>query len=240
MPNIINDPSIRGVSFDQLLKNRGIKFTHRRAVPCPNIQTVGTNAHNPNCKQCDGNGILYYCPKEITGTFTSNSLEKNFEQQGLWEVGTAMVTMPAEYDDGTQADFQTYDQLIIDGFTVRIFELDDYVTRTDNSHQMRYPIENIDFIASVPDNCTTTTYTAGTDFNIVSGNIEWIAGKEPTVGTVLTVSYFAKPVYVVLQQMRELRVTQELQSDGSKIARRLPQQLLVKRDFLANLPETTA
>ena len=88
-------------------------------------------------------------------------------------------------------------------------------------------------------------YTAGVDFNIVDGEIEWISGQEPPYdsinerGTVLTISYFCNPVYSVLQSMRELRVTQEY-VDGQKVARRLPQEVLVKRDFLVNPAEKLA
>ena len=47
----------------------------------------------------------------------------------------------------------------------------------------------------------------------------------------LSITYAANPVYNVLQTLHELRVTQEL-VNGEKVAKRLPQQVLVKRDFL--------
>jgi hypothetical protein len=40
--------------------------------------------------------------------------------------------------------------------------------------------------------------------------------------------------------MRELRVTQQMQPDGTKIARRMPQEILVRRDFLVNPAEKLA
>lgn len=243
MPLVIQDPSIRAASFDQLLENRGIRFIHRRAAPCPNIQALDDNSHDPLCPICDGNGMLYYCEKEIWGAFLSNSLQKNFEQQGMWEVGTAVVTLPTEYPDGTQAEFQTYDQLVIEDFTVRMWELKEYEPRTNNQQRLRYPIVNSDFFAYAQ-NDTLVELVEGTDFNVVDGNIEWVNplsyDSVNERGEVFVANYFANPTYVVLQHMRELRITQELQPDGNKISKRLPQQILVKRDFLANLPETEA
>jgi hypothetical protein len=247
MPNLILDPSIRGASFEQLLENRGIRFTHKRAVPCPNLRSLDDNTHDPNCPFCDNSGILRYGDRDITGVFQGNSLEKLFEQQGIWEIGSAIVTLPDTYDDGSEADFNTFDQLIIQDFEVRLWETKEFEPRTGNKQKLRYLISDsgIDHLSSIEAG-VLREYTVGTDFNIVGGEIEWISGKEPgfdsvaDLGSVFTVAYYAKPVYNVLQHMRELRVTQEHQSDGTKIARRLPQEILVRRDFLVNPTEKLA
>lgn len=242
MPINIPDFSLKGESFDQLLKNRGIRFIHHKATTCPNMTTVADNSHNPNCQICDGQGMFYYEDKEIYGVFYSNSIEKNFEMQGIWEVGTAIVTLPTEYADGTQAEFNSLDQLSILDFTVRMWQLKEYKNTPNRQQQLRYPIHNIDHMSSAKDD-TIILYKQGIDFNIVDGNIEWVVGKEPKMNDVglppvLSIQYFANPVYTVLQHMRELRVSQQLVS-GQKVAKRLPQQILVKRDYLYNAPERT-
>ena len=239
-PLHIPDVSLKGAAFDQLIKNRGIRFLHRRAAPCPNINNVEDGGHNPLCPICDSNGLLYYAETEIWGLFYSNSLEKNFEQQGMWEIGTAVVTLPTEYSDGSQAEFNTYDQLVIPDFTVRVWELIEYEPTSNRQQQMRYPIVNTDYVGGAV-NDILIEFVEGTDFNIVGGNIEWVAGKQPVYdsstgrGDVIVVNYFCNPVYNVLQQMRELRISQEME-DGAKISKRLPQQVLVRRDFLSNPP----
>jgi hypothetical protein len=184
--------------------------------------------------------LLYYAETEIWGLFYSNSLEKNFEYQGLWEIGTAVVTLPTEYEDGSQAEFNTYDQLVVPDFTVRVWELIEYKPTSNRQQQLRYPVVNTDFVGGAV-NDTLIEYTEGTDFNVVGGKIEWVAGKEPAYdastgrGDVVVINYFCNPVYNVLHQLRELRISQELAS-GQKVAKRLPQQVLVRRDFLANPP----
>jgi hypothetical protein len=64
----------------------------------------------------------------------------------------------------------------------------------------------------------------------VDGNIQWISGFTPPENEVLVFHYYAHPVYNVLQHMRELRISQQWIS-GKKIAKRLPQQVMVRRDY---------
>ena len=47
MPLAIPDVSIRGESWDQLAENRGIRFIHRVAAPCPNMKSLVDNNHAP-------------------------------------------------------------------------------------------------------------------------------------------------------------------------------------------------
>lgn len=245
-PSTIPDPSIYAQGFDQLLNNRGIRFNHWRAVPCPNMVSLDDNSHNPNCTHCDGSGLLYYRSKEIVGVLVSNSVEKQFEYNGVWEAGTCVITFPAEYEDGEQADFSLYDKLEVTDYTVRLWEKKQYEQRVGGVQQLRYPIHNVEYLATVTDS-TVKEYQQGVDFDITAdGKIQWISGKEPVydpvteLGQVFTVSYFANPVYIVLQPMRELRVTQQMMVDGTKVARRLPQQIVAKRDYFVNNPEKLA
>lgn len=242
MPLYLPDPSIKGVSFDQLLNQRGIRFIHHKAIPCMNIESTNFQAHVPDCPFCDDSGIIYYQSVECWGVFQGNSIEKTFEAHGVWEVGTAVVTLPTEYPDGTQADFNTYDKLEIPDFTVRLWELKGYEPRPGGLQELRYPIQKVEYASSITDG-VQKFYMPGVDFNVTAeGMIEWIPGKEPFYnsqlerGEVIGWTYFAHPVYIVLQSLRELRITQEL-VNGVKTARRLPQQILVKRDFIVGSGE---
>lgn len=242
MPMWIHDPSIKGVSFDQLLSQRGIRMIHYKAIPCMNVESTTFQAHQPDCPFCDDSGLIYYEAKEIWGTFSGNSIEKTFEAHGVWEVGTAVVTMPTEYPDGTQADFNTYDKLEIPDFTVRLWELKGYEPRPGNVQTLRYPVESIEFASSITDG-VQKFYYKDVDFTVNSdGDIVWISGREPYYdtekerGEVVGWAYYAKPVYIILQSLRELRITQEL-VNGVKTAKRLPQQILVRRDFMVGSGE---
>jgi hypothetical protein len=243
MPPLLPDPSVLGVSFDQLLSNRGIRMLHAKAAPCPNIQTVDDNAHQPNCPFCDNNGFLHYDEREIWATFGGNSIQKTFEAHGVWEIGMATVTAPTEYPNGDEADFNTYDRLRIPDFTVRMWELKEYEPRPGNIQELRYPVQKVDYATAII-NGEQVFFKQGEDFNISdTGQIVWIEGEQPFYdygtahGVPITWVFYAEPVYYVVQTLRELRITQELKQ-GEKVARRLPQSILVKRDFLPGKAET--
>lgn len=239
MPSIIPDPSLYGDGFNQLINNRGIRFIHKKAVNCPNLQSLSDNSHFPGCPVCDGSGIYYFQEKEIFGAWAQNTLEKIFEVQGVWEVGTAVVSFPTDYSDGTQADFDTFDKLVCPDFEVRLRDLFEYEPRSNSRQRMRYPINTIEHLSKVVNN-TLVLLVEGVDYNVVDGDLEWIAGREPAyneeaeTGEVISISYMTNPVFNILNVLHELRATQEMGDDGIKRARRLQQQVLVKRDFLIN------
>ncbi len=242
MPIFIPDPSIKGISFDQLVQNRGIRVIHKKAIVCPNIRSTENNAHEADCAFCDDSGIIYYDQKEIYGVFSGNSIEKTFEAHGVWEIGTAVMTMPTEYSDGGQADFNTFDQLVVPDFEVRLYELKEYEPRPGNVQNLRYPVRKVEYASSIVNN-VQVFYVPGVDFDVsADGEIAWIDGKHPKVnpatqqGPVIAWAYFANPVYVVVQSLRELRITQEMVG-GQKVARRLLQQILVRRDFMVGSGE---
>lgn len=245
MPMYLPDPSIKGLNFDQLLNQRGIRFIHSKAVPCPNILTVDNNAHQPDCEFCDDSGVLYYGETEMWGVFSGNSIEKTFEAHGVWEVGTAVCTFPTEDALGNQIDFNTYDRLVIPDFTVRMWEMKEYEPRAGGTQDLRYPIQKVEFASSIR-NGVQKFFVQDTDFTIDNeGQIVWVPGKEPYYdestghGEVIIWSFYAHPVYIVVQSLRELRITQEL-INGQKVARRLPQQVLIRRDFMVGPGEKLA
>jgi hypothetical protein len=236
MPGLIPDISIRGESWDQLVQNRGIRFIHKMAAPCPNMRRLNDNNHEPECPFCDGSQILYIQEKEIVGTFSNNSLEKLFEVQGVWEIGTAVISFPTEYGDGEQADFNVFDKLVCPDFQIRLTDLKEYEPNASGQTSLKYPIIRVSDMSSVV-NGVLKKYVQGVDFIIVNGNIKWESGRAPNyntieeIGEVLSITYSANPVYNVLQNMHEIRATQQM-VNGQKIAKRLPQHVLVKRDFL--------
>jgi len=247
MPTYNPDFSINPGNFMQLLNQRGIRMIHEKAVPCPNMLTLDSNAHEPNCPFCDNNGFIHYGKNEIFGVFTGNSIQKTFEAHGVWEIGTATVTLPALYTDGNLAEFAAFDRLVLPDFTVRLWELKEYEPRPGLEQKLRYPVRKVEYASSISrDGQREKKYLQGVDFNINSiGDIVWIPGRQPHFdshtghGEVITWSFYAAPVYLVVQLLRELRVTQAM-IDGVKRPSNLPQQVLVRRDFLPTAPETIA
>lgn len=239
MPLNIPDSSMNEASFEQLLANRGIRFLHKKATPCPNMKTLNSGQHDPNCRICDHDNFIYYKSKEFWGTFIGNTIQKIFEYQGVWDIGATMLTVPTMYPDGDEADFNTMDKLVMLDFEIRLWELFEWKDPEDSKVFLRYPVTGVEFMCMALDSENIATFEDGVDFDIVDGalvfrrtgesKLSW--NSELRVGSVVSVSYFANPVYIVLHPLRELRVTQEL-VNGQKVTKRYPQQLVIKRDFM--------
>ena len=239
-PNVMPQPTIKSKTLNEIIENRGVRFIHSKAYPCSNMKTLEDNNHDVLCPHCDGGGILYYEPKEIFGLFSSNSVERQYERQGAYELGTVMVTVPTEYPDGTEADFSSFDRMELIDFSVRLWELKEY-RPTDNGQQFRYPILKTSRVETVTASARRE-FIEGQDFNILNGKMVWVANRSPNFdpatdnGQVYSVNYYCKPIYIVVNPLRELRITQELEN-GQRTVKRLPQQLVLRRDFYVNGPE---
>ena len=239
MPLNIPDPTMNEDAFEQLLANRGIRFIHRKGTPCPNMITLTSNQHSPNCELCDHDNFFYYQEKEFWGTFIGNTIQKIFEYQGIWDIGATMLTVPTMYPDGSEADFNTMDKLVMVDFEVRLWELFEWKDPVNDTVFLRYPVTGVEFMFRSENDKNIITYEDGVDFDIVDGaikfkkNADLLFNKDERVGSVVSISYFANPVYIVLHPLRELRVTQELDpGTGQKVTRRLPMQLVIKRDYM--------
>ena len=230
--------------FNQLIENRGIRFMHYRAITCPNLNGLNENSHSPTCPHCTGKNIIYYRPKEIFGFFSGNSNQKQFEFNGYFESTSATVTFPSEYQDGEPADFSIFDRVVAVDYLVQTYEMKEYEVRKDLTQQLRFPIDRVEYLITADDS-GIREFSAGVDFNIVDGKIQWVADKSPSyslatqIGDVYSVRYLTQPSYLVVNLIRELRASQQTGSDNIKRAIRLPQQLVLKREFFQNPSEKT-
>lgn len=235
MPNLIPDPSIRGVSWDQLINNRGVIFEHHKMLPCPNMTSLTDYSHRADCPLCDNAAMISYWHKTIYGGFVPTDMDRMYEINGQWDNSSCSISLPAEYEDGTQAEFMKGDKLILRDFEVRLFHMVQY---KGTVVKCRYPIESVEAIVSAVNN-VIKEYKEGIDFEVVQGNIQFFPDKAPfynkttRASEVISISYYAKPVYIIEKLTSELAISQEL-VDGQKVSRRLPQSVIVRRDFIIN------
>lgn len=241
VPANLPDPQLAPEQFEQLIKNRGLRWKHEKASPCPNIKDLETNIHNPNCKACD-NGMLFYGATEVHGVFQANKLERMYEINGAWDVGEAVVTYSAYADgpDGTPGagaaiDLQHFDRLTCLDYEFRFQELIEH--SPTGIDRLRYPALVVEFLAT-----KSKTYVQNQHFTInEAGYVQWLSNDQPGYdqlnerGEIFTIAYCAQPVYYVVQLIHETRATKAVDvATGESKAVRLPQQVLIRRDFLFN------
>ena len=231
-PDNLPDPQLNPKDFEQLIRNRGIRFKLEKSAYCPNFTNIDTQQHDPNCKLCDG-GLVYYSETIISGILQNQKLERFYEVQGLWNVGECICTFSAYDDDGRAIDLAIYDKLSCLDYESRFVEvLEHSPTGID---RLKYPATSVEFLRT-----TDKIYYVDSDFVITpEGYISWRdPANQPSYnqsiqkGQIITISYCYKPVFLITQILHELRATKAFDPvTNTSVAIRLPQMVLLRLHF---------
>jgi len=244
------DPQFDAASFDELLQNRGLRWIHEKAAYCPNVSDLEVQVHDPNCQDCE-NGYYFFPANEgkpIYGAFYQNKLERLYEINGLWEAGDAVITFTSynrggpdnqgEPSQGSMNDFKVGDKLTCLDY---VFTWQERIEHSPSGvDRLKYPAKEVEFVAD-----RERRYQLGTDFEITpQGHIAWLTPNRPKFnqlrnqGGIYTIVYTANPVFYVMQLLHEIRATKGVDREtGALQAIRLPQQVLVRRDYFFKHPD---
>lgn len=232
-PGILPDPSWNDVHFSEMIQNKGILFTHSKAVPCPNIQDVESRIHVAHCEHPDcWNGTLYVQPKKVWGYFNNDQLNKLFEVQGEYNENIAIITMSATYEDGTECDLAMFDWLVAEEYTKRAYELVE--ANPLGIDRLKYYAIDTHVVRT-----HDREFTKDVDYVIQDGKIKWISNNRPGYnqqlnrGEIYTIGYYIRPAFYVHHVMKELRASQVFDPmTGEKVAVRFPQHIMCVRELL--------
>lgn len=234
-PRDLQDYSLNPTHFDDLIRNRGLLFTHTHALPCPCVDDINASVHSTECSHnaCD-NGFLQVLPKQVWGYFNNDQLNKLFEVQGEYNSNMAIITFSAHYVDGSEADFSTFDRVEMEAeYSKRMYER--FESSPSGLDRLRYRATEVEYLISH----SGKVYEQNVHFILDNGWIKWVGVDRPQYnqalgrGETCSVSYTTKAMYYVNHVMKEIRGSQQFDTGtGQKIAVRLPQHVLVTRQFL--------
>ena len=138
-----------------------------------------------------------------------------------------------ELGQGKPIDVRPFDRLTALDYECRYQQLVEHsITGVD---RLRYPALEIEFLSTA-----SKQYYPDTDFVInESGHIQWISQNQPSFdqvasrGEIYTISYTARPTFIVVNLMHEGRFTTGYDAlTGEQAAILLPQMALVRRAHL--------
>jgi hypothetical protein len=162
---------------------------------------------------CDNAGILYYSPTNIKAIVSGISVDMRYQAEGVYMPGSATFTVRSEYK------LNFWDKLELTSSRLRFSEIipaDGGTIRT-----LKYKVLSIDHIVS----------NNGTVYSDATANSDGTISLPTVAGDFLSVSYYYRPAYIVLDvnhQIRDARTTVRSVDTQTEF----PTQAVARLDFL--------
>lgn len=206
--------------FNELVE-RSPRFVWERAMfcPCASINDQ-TQQPDPNCAKCKGLGWFWFGPAgyvvpPAAGTLTPTQqavVDRNggaviraymaqatyrqagYDTLGTWAFGQMHVTVRPENKLGYYDRLLNLDSEIV--YSQRV------LAGGSSTLQLRYPAITVTSVQS-----SSSQYLEGVDFEVVKGDIVWLAGRAPISGTQLAAHYTCHPAWIVTNYPHVIRAS---------------------------------
>lgn len=225
--------------FNGAIQEYGVRVIHEKVTLCPNyIGNIESTNHPIDCPLCE-NSFVHYDPQEMWVLFEQNELKKAFLEQGFWDKGTALFSVPSHLEDNPDHPVYVdyFDRFTLVDLKERFYEL--FNKSEGDKDILRYRALDIMYLRSA-----SKVFEVHKDFDLDdSGNIVWLTSNRPHydlatgIGEAVTVSYLKTPVYRVIDILHDGRFIQQHLKEPSRIQYKYPQHVIVKKDFLWNKDE---
>lgn len=223
-------------AFDDVVQTHGVSFIHYKAMPCPVglIDIYDMRRPHEDHAGCSG-GFLHTKAGIITCLFFANSKQIQFTDPGLAPGVTTVVTLPRFYDDCPHQKplVALFDRFYLTEENIVVPHTQLFEANQSGVDKVSFPIVCvIDIIDS-----NGKIYSSN-DYAIRDGKIEWVGTNRPTYditigkGQICSIRYTYRPYWYVKSLLHEVRVTQITNSQGERVVERMPQELLLQREYV--------
>lgn len=218
--------------FKNLIEDQGIRIRISPAVLCPNRDEIHSTNHSLDCPVCNGDEVCEVPDQsfECWAFIQSVTLERRHDLQGIYDFKDLLMSTPSEvrmyYMYKIEIlDFPaSFNQLVNRGKRVGTVPESDLL-RYDPIADSNTPIYVIDKAG--------VTYKEGKNFKIDFKNKQIIWKKDaPANGVMYSIIYPALPTFRVIEMMHESRWYYEGRKTPDKKPVNLPQQSLIRWDYL--------
>lgn len=227
-------PSFDNVAFEEAIRSNGLRLVHHSALKCPVGMALVGDSRRPGCDHAGcSNGFVYTKTGCISATFQSNNNSGQSKDLGLVDGGTAIATFATSYNDSDALFFPSlYDRFYIeDCVPVATWEL--FQISLTGRDRTLFPIHEV--VALMDSD--GRSYVAGSDFDVINGVIVWQSSRRPGLnpdtgqGVVCSIRYLYRPFWYVDSFVHEIRVAQIVDLNGVRTTKRMPQQIVLKREY---------
>lgn len=200
--------------IESLLLTKGISGLHYKHALNPDMETMN-GAVNPNTKEAQW-GVRYIECRPIKVIPQNFSLQHQLGVQGIWGLHTVMLNITGYYLDLNKEGKKDivhaapYDIIVLDkdpagmGVTTEMRQRFEY--NPNGPMKLNYRAESVHYLAD-----RDRKYEQDQDFTIVDGKIVWLPnGRKPSFrdgkGSVMSIIYYIKPVYIVKNVPHSIRI----------------------------------
>lgn len=239
---------INVVNLDQLVEDLGVRVRVWKSTTCPNMSSIESLDHDPNCAICHNNMVDFDC-YETVAMFQQQSLTEQFAVQGTFSIDESMVTFKAGIS------LQTFAKIEVLDFKEEFYELiqkqDNAVTNID---VLKYAACEVTAVFVIRGNQKIRFYQ-GADFDLdLNGSIAWKSSNRPNDREIYSVYYKYHPIYRAIKAVHRDRFSQynDLRDlKNSKIPEsaiktvngrtfvKLPEEWILKREYLLDRSDKT-
>jgi len=242
----LSKPVTRGIDvtrLDQLVKDLGVRVRVWKSTTCPNMTSIESLDHDPNCFICQNNMIDFDC-FETLALFQQQELVEQFKVHGTFNIDEVMVTFRVG------VSLQTFARVDLLDFKEDFYELvqrQDTPTSGPIIDKLKYPACEVIAVFVVRNN-QIVRFHHGADFDLdQNGSIRWLGTNRPLDREIMSIYYKYHPVFRVTKAVHRDRFSQYnvakdlVASDipksaykvaGDKTYVKLPETWILRRDYL--------
>lgn len=222
--------------FERAIKQKGYYLIWRKSMLCP-CKSLETGQSQLGCSFCNQSGYVYVDPIEVQGIMTGLGYKKSsYTQMGNLLDGIAQMSVQPEFRPGFMDSYQMKDSVMVFNEWLEKGLRRGFRQGLPARHDAtRYRVVNV--IRMITFSGTNLVELKEKQhFNVTKdGLIEWTPQGDSSIadGTVVSVHYEYRPVWVVVNHPNSIRDTL-LRGDtkGGPIVAGLPVMSLVQLDYM--------
>lgn len=197
-----NTPVLNIDGISKLLQKHSISCTWEQSFECPCIDPQ-TNAPNPLCPTCHGQGRFFNEPKLIDIAMTSDTAKDFMGSEGVFSL-TGTIATPQLTSNGIENGIKIGDRITVDNWdTTQTYLFNVNQQRLDHGLFIPYNVRKIDKMYTIDDSGNLVTLS-DKDITIDSNSLLTISNRD-LLGKSISLSLSVIKRFYVVSLLKELR-----------------------------------
>ena len=221
--------------LDQVIIDLGVRVCLYKSTLCPNMTSLESLDHDPNCTICNNN-MIDFDPQETLALFQQQDLIEQYKLQGTFSMDEILVSFLSG------VTLHHYSKMELLDFSEDFYELIQRQTGA-SVDVLKYKACTVIGCFGADGSGNQVNYHFGTDFELdPNGSIKWISSHKPEDRTIYSIYYKYHPVFRAIKAVHRDRYSQwnlrtekltspSIEIDGKTYVK-APEAWIFKRSYL--------